>query len=182
MVKQSIRNKSDNVDKKKKFLLYPDDKLMKFWEAFTTITLIATCMLTPIYIAFHEVSNEESAGFDINLVNAIIDIVFGIDIVIVFISPYYDDDFRLIDEHKQIAKTYLYGWFVPDVLAVLPIELIMGTNKGTMNLNGMIRITKLGRLYKLIKLTRMLRMLKMLKQKSNIKKITKDVLKLSEGF
>ena len=85
-------------------------------------------MLTPIYIAFHEVSDEESSGFDINLVNAIIDIVFGIDIVIVFISPYYDDDFRLIDEHKQIAKTYLYGWFVPDVLAVLPIELIMGTN------------------------------------------------------
>jgi len=76
----------------------------------------------------------------------------------------------------------LLGWFVPDVLAVLPIELIMGANRGTMNLNGMIRITKLGRLYKLIKLTRMLRMLKMLKQKSNIKRITKDLLQLGEGF
>jgi len=75
---------------------------MKFWEALTNITLLITCILTPIYVAFHEVSDIESAGFgfDINLVNTIIDIVFGIDIVVVFFAPYYDDDFRLIDDYK----------------------------------------------------------------------------------
>lgn len=140
-----------------------------------------TCLLTPAYIAFDDGSADDSY-FSVNVVNLVIDIVFGIDIIIVFFSPYYNDDFRLIDEPKVIAKTYLGGWFMPDVLAILPFELIIGANDGTRNLNGMIRITKIGRLYKLIKLTRMLRMLKMLKQQTNIKNMTKDLLKLSNGF
>jgi len=97
MVKRSLTMKTR--DRKKMFLLYPDDKMTKIWELLTTITLILTCLLTPTYIAFHD-GNEDDSGFSVQHVNLIIDMIFGIDIIVVFFSPYYNDDFRLIDEPK----------------------------------------------------------------------------------
>ena len=40
-------------------------------------------------------------------------------------TAFYDDDFVLVDSHKQIAKTYFKGWFFVDALAVLPFDFIL---------------------------------------------------------
>ena len=53
------------------------------------------------------------------------DIIFGIDILVNFMTSYYDDDFKLIDDRKTIAKKYLGGWFLPDLIAIFPFELII---------------------------------------------------------
>lgn len=90
-----------------------------------------------------------------------IDIIFGIDLFVNFMSAYYNDDFKLIDDRKTIFKDYFRGMFILDVLAILPFELIINNQQ---DMNGLLRITKLGRLYKLIRLTRLLRMLKLFKQ------------------
>ena len=54
-----------------------------------SITLLLTCILTPIYIAFHEESFGEGIN-SIHTINLVIDIVFGIDILVVFMSPFYE--------------------------------------------------------------------------------------------
>ena len=58
------------------------------------------------------------------MVNLCIDSLFLIDIFVSFISAYYDDDFVLRDNISTIASHYMKGWFIIDLLAILPLELI----------------------------------------------------------
>ena len=51
---------------------------------------------------------------------ATVDILFGIDIVVNFISAVEDSNGRLIVDHKTIAKNYMSGWFWLDFLACFP--------------------------------------------------------------
>ena len=66
-----------------------------------------------------------------------------------------------------------------DVVAIFPFEILLKTSS---NINGMLRITKLGRLQKLMKLTRLLRILKMMKNTSTLMKFTQQIFKLGNGF
>ena len=54
-----------------------------------------------------------------------IDALFGIDIVLTFFSVYTDEDFVMIEERKEIACTYLKGWFIIDLVAILPLNLLI---------------------------------------------------------
>ena len=85
------------------------------------------------------------------------------DIIAVFFIAYYDEDFKMIDNRKTIALSYLRGMFVIDTVAILPFDYIIKSSDSSANINDMIRITKIGRLYKLVKLTRLLKMIKILK-------------------
>lgn len=54
----------------------------------------------------------------------IIDLIFLLDIFVIFFSAYEDEDLKIQDDRKSIAKNYLKGWFCIDVAAILPIETI----------------------------------------------------------
>ena len=54
-----------------------------------------------------------------------VDILFGIDIIVNFLSSYEDPATGLpVISLKAIALNYLTGWFMLDLLAVLPVQLI----------------------------------------------------------
>ena len=46
---------------------------------------------------------------------------FIIDIVIVFHSAYYDEQFRFICDRREIAKNYLKCWFWIDLISCVPL-------------------------------------------------------------
>jgi hypothetical protein len=48
-----------------------------------------------------------------------------IDIIIVFNSALQDEDFKTIDNRKEIAIDYIQGWFLLDVFAILPFTEIL---------------------------------------------------------
>ena len=95
----------------------------------------------------------------------VIDIIFLIDIFVVFFSAFYDEDFKIVDDLSVISSYYLRGWFIIDLTAIIPFD-IMINNSDTHNVNGMIRIVKIGRIYKIIKLTRLLRMVKLMNKRN----------------
>lgn len=104
--------------------------------------------------------------------------MFFIDILVIFNSAYYNDDSEIIDDRKAIAKAYARGWFVVDVLAIIPFDSIINAN----DYNQLARVARVGRLYKLVKLTRLLRMLKVVKQKSKLLSYLNEFLKIGFGF
>lgn len=89
------------------------------WDIFTAIILIFACATTPYYLAFEE---SDTTGWSI--VNNIVDIIFLVDMVLTFNTVLVDDDYRLIEDRKEIARDYFFGWFSIDLLAILPIGLI----------------------------------------------------------
>ena len=142
-------------------MMYPDDPFKGYWDIFIALVLIFTSLVTPYRIALVEVDNTEW-----NVINNTVDVMFLVDIFIIFNSAYEDEDFNLIDQRKVIAKTYLKGWFFIDVFAIFPFHLILGSA----DFGDIVRITKIGKMYKLVKLTRLLRVLKIVKEKSKIAK------------
>ena len=89
----------------------------------------------------------------------VIDILFCLDIIVIFNSAFYNEDSEIIDDRKEIASSYLTGWFTIDLLAVIPFDSIINAS----DYNQLARVARVGRLYKLVKLTRLFRMLKVVK-------------------
>ena len=112
--------------------------------------------------------------------NTIIDLLFLLDIFVVFNAAYYDGDMALIDDRKMICCTYLKGWFTVDLLAIVPFDFLF--TLGGSNFNGMVRVARLGKLYRLVKLTKMLRLLKIMKEKGKLMKYLNDVLKIGHSL
>lgn len=54
-----------------------------------------------------------------------IDLLFAIDIVVNFFCATQDENFKVIDNRKEIALHYLKGWFIIDALAIFPFELMI---------------------------------------------------------
>ena len=106
-------------DGKKWYLFYPEDVIKSRWDIFMTYCLIFTCISTPIFISFHE---DEPGLDEWETVNLIVDFFFAMDIIVVFFSAFYDDDFVIIDEFKYIARNYIFGWFFLDVAAITPFD------------------------------------------------------------
>ena len=100
-------------------MLYPEDKAKINWDLGIAFVLVITCSITPVTLAFYE---EESVGMSI--FNFIINVLFGLDIIIIFFTAFYNDDFVLIDDLPTIAKSYIKGWFLLDLLAIFPFEVL----------------------------------------------------------
>lgn len=58
-------------------------------------------------------------------VEALIDLIFFIDIFFSFITVYYTDMEEVVDNRRQIACGYLKCWFFIDLVSILPIHFIL---------------------------------------------------------
>ena len=104
---------------RKWYIFYPEDRIKINWDLFIAFVLIITCSITPVTLAFYE---QENIGMSI--FNLTINVFFGIDIIVIFFTAFYNEDFVLIDDLSKIANGYLKGWFLLDLLAIFPFEAI----------------------------------------------------------
>lgn len=104
---------------KKNWLLYPEDKYKITWDMIVSVTLLIMSIYTPMSVAF--AFEHGSFSFQ-SLINFFMDGVFGLDIIVVFFSAYYNEDFKIIDDRSKIATKYLKGWFVIDFVAIIPFD------------------------------------------------------------
>lgn len=142
-------------------LIYPDEKNKEAWDLFMTFILLITCVLTPYNIAF--VPNEDITSW---IVSCAIDVLFAIDMLVIFNSVYFDENMGLVTNRKQIGKNYLTGWFAIDLLAIIPFDVLLNQS----DMTSLVRVARVGKLYKLVKLTKLIRVLKMVKEKSKLLK------------
>ena len=119
-----------------------------------TVVLLYSCISTPMQIALYE--NLSPAT---QITNWIVDVLFLIDIFILFNTAIIDDDFQIIDDRYKINKEYLTGWFLIDVIAILPFELMLADDQA----EGakLVRYARIGRITKLLKLMKLMRLVKL---------------------
>ena len=106
---------------RKWYLIYSENDWKDQWDIFISFVLIFSCIVIPYQIAFKTIDNSK------NLTTAILvaDVFFLIDIVLNFLTVVHDDDHNEIDDVKIIARSYLFGWFFIDVVAIFPVEFIL---------------------------------------------------------
>jgi hypothetical protein len=77
--------------------------------------------LAPFNLAF---SDELDLIMWYVYLNYTIDIIFFFDIMVNFNLAYQDETFTTIDDRRIITVTYLKGWFMIDMLSIVPFDLI----------------------------------------------------------
>ena len=87
-----------------------------------TLVLLITCFSTPYIIAFGDMDGENTNS---KIFEYTIDALFFADILVIFNTVYYTDDFELVDDRGKIAKNYVNSWFVLDFMATMPFDLIL---------------------------------------------------------
>ena len=106
---------------KKKCIIYEDNKFGQWWQMYQTVMIIYVCIVIPYRMGTDAKDNKAWI-----IVNAIVDISFGIDMVLTFMTSYNNASTgKLVDDHKQIAKNYILSWFFIDLVSIFPIELII---------------------------------------------------------
>lgn len=160
---------------KKAFMIYPEAPWIDNWNLFISLILLFTAIVTPMRIAF-----VEKDDLDWKIINGMVDLMFFVDIIIIFNTAYYDEDFKTVDDRRAIANGYLKSWFLIDVLSIVPFDLLYDSQAG--GLNTMARFFRIGKMYKLLKLTRLLKIVKILKGRGKFIKYVNDVIKIGMGF
>lgn len=160
---------------RKLLILYPEDKMKDYWDRVISVALIITCSFTPYMVAFYSDFQTDFWNF----LNYLIDIIFFIDILVIFNKAYYDENFKLIEDRKSIALNYFKGWLLIDCISVIPFNLILDM---VSHVNQMARIFRLGRLYKLIKLLRLIKILKIFKNSGKAFAIARDIFQIGNGL
>ncbi|CAM9617489.1 unnamed protein product [Heterosigma akashiwo] len=57
-------------------------------------------------------------------IDALVDLCFGVDIALTFVTAYMDDD-RMECSYKKIAKRYFKTWFTIDFFSTFPSDRIV---------------------------------------------------------
>jgi len=76
----------DPVYKKKRCILYPENRTKFYWDSYVAILLVITCLQIPYNLAFEKSSKHSTYLLAYNLY---IDATFFIDILVQFNSAYY---------------------------------------------------------------------------------------------
>jgi len=73
---------------------------------------------------------------------------------------------------QDIATDYIKGWFIIDLISVIPFDLIFESS----NANRVTRVSRIGRISKIIRMIKMVRLLKIAKVHSKLMKNFQQVV------
>ncbi|KAL6098124.1 kcnh2 [Pungitius sinensis] len=124
------------------------------WDWLILLLVIYTAILTPYSAAFLLNDQEEAAMQScvyscspLNVVDLIVDIMFIIDILINFRTTYVNNNDEVVSHPVRIAVHYFKGWFLIDMVAAIPFDLLIyRSGEETTTLIGLLKTARLLRL------------------------------------
>lgn len=125
------------------------------WDVCIGLMLLYSVASVPYLISF---SSDDDPASALNVINRLIDVAFAIDIILNFISGYYEKD-RLETSFGRIAAHYLRGWFLLDVVTTVPFDLIL--NEELSRFNKFIRFVRISKLIRLLRLLRIMKIFRL---------------------
>jgi hypothetical protein len=89
------------LQKDQSFVLEPNNKRLQKWDAVTLTALLFTAIITPVEVAF--VSTQPSTS-PLWVINRCVDVIFIVDMIVIFNLAFVDDQGQLIKSRSAIAK------------------------------------------------------------------------------
>lgn len=144
---------------RKGWLVNPNGTFKKIWETFKFVLLIYTIVYLPMKISLIEDNGMYDNLTMTYLLDKFIDIVFLMDMILTFFTPAMDKH-DMATEHKRIAVIYFQGWFMLDLVALIPFEEIVQL---TMSEDLQASFSQLAQILKVVRLLRLLKLARLFK-------------------
>lgn len=103
------------------------------WDWIILLLVIYTAIFTPYVAAFllseekrnKDQSVQERYSDPLTIIDLIVDIMFIVDILINFRTTYVNKNDEVVSHPGKIAVHYFKGWFLIDVVAAIPFDLLL---------------------------------------------------------
>jgi hypothetical protein len=132
-----------------------------YWDILIILCTLYTIIAAPYMLAF-----IENDPYYLIIMESVIDIIYIADLAIHFFIPYINNEEEVVMNLKAIAKNYLFGWFIIDLLASIPgstIVLITNSNNGSnthYRLSTINKAARVARIYRFLKISKILKAMK----------------------
>lgn len=146
-----------------------DNPWRSAWNICLAILLGYTGIVFPYvlcFIDFNVNAVEKAEGWKV--VEIVVDMFFGIDLIINFFFTYEDRRGQEVDDLYLIVKNYLCTYFTLNLVACIPggaveavVDLFTQSSSGGASINKATRIMRLQRMSRLARLVRLTRLVKM---------------------
>jgi len=146
-----------------KWIIPHNSSLRVRWDIAQAFVLVYLAIVVPLRIGF----NLEVHG-PAYVIECLVELYFYLDIVINFVTSYEDENLNVIRDHKLLAQKYLRGWFLVDLISVLPVDLTIRITSGLYPCSFYVDgcdedPTAAGQYVKIVKLVRLIRLVKLLR-------------------
>ncbi|KAL7533004.1 hypothetical protein ACHAXR_008237 [Thalassiosira sp. AJA248-18] len=133
-------------------IIFPWGAGYKLWWGLTVLAAAFTIFLETYQIAFSPGGLSSNGGV---ILEFILGVVFGVDIIINFNLAYYDDRDKIVFARRAIARHYTQRMFIVDLIGVFPFYAVALEITGEMgNANKFTQNLALLRLFKMVRLHR----------------------------
>ncbi|KDO34165.1 hypothetical protein SPRG_19017 [Saprolegnia parasitica CBS 223.65] len=146
-----------------KYLILPTHQWYKAWQLSTLVIILYQSVMIPYQLAFDTSDTPPTQDY----ANIAFNLIFGVDLLLTcncaVAHPRRPDTY--ITHRLGIFKHYLRGWFILDLLACFPIDMIVystisGATNTKLHLLGLLKVLRLPRLLRLARFVRILRILR----------------------
>ncbi|KAA0149961.1 hypothetical protein FNF29_05581 [Cafeteria roenbergensis] len=157
------------VGEKPFWVLLPHHPFRRFWQPAMIIPLLYIAVVTPIRIFFQPVVDPW-----MDTVEWFVTACFWVDIVVNFCSAYRDPSTdNLVVNPWLIARRYIFGWFIVDLIASVPIDAFI-TGDSASSVNELSKLARLPRSLRLLRLLRLLRALRLVHLQGHLRRVERS--------
>ncbi|KAI8435135.1 hypothetical protein MSG28_003512 [Choristoneura fumiferana] len=136
--------------KKSKFIISHYGVFKTFWDWLILIATFYVAVVVPYNASFVDEGHPRiSVTSDV-----VVEALFIVDIVLNFRTTFVSKKGEVVSDSKLIALNYIRSWFVVDLLAALPFDLLYASDvySGAESTHGNVHLVKLTRLLRLARL------------------------------
>lgn len=151
------------------WVIHPFSSFRRSWDINLMLALTYVALCVPFVIGFEVQYDKATVMY---VVDRIVDCFFILDVVFNFFTGYTSHDHAtVVMEPGKIARHYTRTWLVFDLVASVPIDLMLMSDGEGAAYRGtkFVRVMKLLRLVKLFRMLRLNRILHRLERKMSIK-------------
>ena len=137
-------------------LIHPQGYYKVRWDLYIGCLIIYSVLIIPIEIAF------SGNAFDNHFAwNTVIDVCFFIDIILCFRTCFISNDYEaMVIDNTLIAKQYINGLFIIDLLSTFPFDAIL-IAAGNETTGKRLAATQLIKTFRILRLLKLLRIFKL---------------------
>ncbi|XP_012936081.1 potassium voltage-gated channel subfamily H member 4 isoform X2 [Aplysia californica] len=116
------------------------------WDWLILLCTFYIAIMVPFNAAFRESGRFKDSMY----IDAGVEVLFAIDIVLNFRTTFLNKSGQVVYEGKMIAINYMRGWFLLDLLAAIPFDLLYAFSVETATMVHLLKVARLLRLARLL--------------------------------
>lgn len=138
-----------------RFMISPETTIKRVWDLLLAAFVLYTTCVVPYRVCFRRDAKGAFAVFE-----HIMDVAFGIDIVLNFFTGVYLPTGEISYSMRLIARAYVRGWFLVDFFSTMQFELFVsesadGGDSSALMSTKLLRSLKVLKLFKLARVRRL---------------------------